>query len=155
MTALWEDRARRVWVGLDDELVLYADGEFRRVHGLDGRTHLGLVTTVTEDRDGNLSASIARVQPRLLRIRGPAVQEEFAVQQIPYSVVLVPDIDGSIWLGLLNGQLGHYRNGTFDTFPLHEKAQPVSGLMVDSEDRLDSGFRGVQEHPVAVSVCFV
>jgi signal transduction histidine kinase/ligand-binding sensor domain-containing protein len=133
VTALWEDRARRLWVGLDDELTLYADGEFRRVHGLDGRTHLGLVTTVTEDRDGNLWASIAGVHPRLLRIRDLAVQEEFAVQQIPYSVVLAPDTDGGIWLGLLNGQLGHYRNGTFDTFPLDQKAQPVSGLMVDSD----------------------
>ena len=133
VTALWEDRARRLWVGLDDELTLYADGEFRRVHGLDGRTHFGLVTTVTEDRDGNLWASVAGVQPRLLRIRDLAVQEEFAAQQIPYSVVLAPDTDGGIWLGLLNGQLGHYRNGTFDTFPLHQKAQPVSGLMVDSD----------------------
>ena len=133
VTALWEDRARRLWVGLDNELALYADGEFRRVHGLDGRTHLGLVTTITEDRDGNLWASIAGVQPRLLRIRDLAVQEEFPAQQIPYSVVLAPDTDGGIWLGLLNGQLGHYRNGTFDTFPLHQKAQPVSGLMVDSD----------------------
>jgi signal transduction histidine kinase len=133
VTALWEDRARRLWVGLDDELALYADGEFRRVHGLDGRTHLGLVTTVTEDRDGNLWASIAGAQPLLLRIRDLAVQEQFPVQQIPYSVVLAPDPDGGIWLGLLNGQLGHYRNGTFDTFPLHQKAQPVSGLMVDSD----------------------
>jgi signal transduction histidine kinase/ligand-binding sensor domain-containing protein len=133
VTALWEDRARRLWVGVDDELALYADGEFRRVHGLDGRTHLGLVTTVTEDRDGNLWASIAGVHPQLLRIRDLAVQEEFAVQQIPYSVVLAPDTEGGIWLGLLNGQLGHYRNGTFDTYPLHQKAQQVSGLMVDSD----------------------
>jgi len=133
VTALWEDRARRLWVGVDDELALYADGEFRRVHGVDGRTHLGLVTTVTEDRDGNLWASIAGVQPLLLRIRDLRVQEEFPVERIPYSVVLAPDTDGGIWLGLRNGQLGHYRNGTFDTFPLHEKAQPVLGLMVDSD----------------------
>jgi signal transduction histidine kinase/streptogramin lyase len=133
VTALWEDRARRLWVGVDDELAMYADGEFRRVHGLDGRTHLGLVTTVTEDRDGNLWASIAGVQPLLLRIRDLAVQEEFPVQRIPYSMVLAPDTDGGIWLGLRNGQLGHYRNGTFVTFPLHQKAQPVLGLMVDSD----------------------
>jgi signal transduction histidine kinase/ligand-binding sensor domain-containing protein len=133
VTALWEDRARRLWVGLDAELALYADGEFRRVHGLDGRTHLGLVTTLTEDRDGNLWASIAGVQPRLLRIRDLAVQEEFPVQQIPYSVVLAPDSDGGIWLGLMNGQLGHYRNGTFEIFPLHQKAQSVTGLMVHSD----------------------
>ena len=133
VTALWEDRARRLWVGLDDELTLYADGEFRRVRGLDGRTHLGLVTTVTEDRDGNLWASIAGVQQKLLRIRDLAVQEEFLAPQIPYSVVLAPDPDGGIWLGLLNGQLGHYRNGTFDAFPLHQKSQPLSGLMVDSD----------------------
>src|SRR5262245_56770645 len=78
VTALWEDRARRLWVGLDDELTLYAGGEFRRVHGLDGRTHLGLVTTITQDRDGNLWASIAGVHPLLLRIRDLAVQEQFA-----------------------------------------------------------------------------
>jgi signal transduction histidine kinase/ligand-binding sensor domain-containing protein len=133
VTALWEDRAKRLWVGLDAELALYADGEFRRVHGLDGGTHLGLVTTVTEDRDGNLWASIAGAKPKLLRIRDLAVQEEFQAQQIPYPMVLAPDSDGGIWLGLMNGQLGHYRNGTFQIFPLHQKAQSVTGLMVDSD----------------------
>ena len=63
---------------------------------------------MTEDRDHNIWASIAGAKRKLLRIRDFAVQEEFSVEQVPFARVLAADPGGGIWLGLLNGQLGHY-----------------------------------------------
>ena len=63
------------------------------------------------------SASSAHKR-KLLRIRDLAVQEEFPTNRIPFARVLAADPGGGIWLGLLNGQLGHYRDGKLETFPL-------------------------------------
>jgi signal transduction histidine kinase/ligand-binding sensor domain-containing protein len=133
VTSLWQDPAKRLWVGIDNELALYDAGEFRRVRGLDGLTHLGIVTALTGDRDGNLWATIVGARRKLARIRELAVQEELPVERIPYARVLAPDPEGGIWLGLLNGQLGHYRNGAFESFPLIQADIPIAGLMVDSD----------------------
>jgi ligand-binding sensor domain-containing protein len=133
VTSLWQDLTKQLWVGIDNELALYRCGEFRRVRGLDGRTHLGIVTALTGDRDGNLWATIAGAERKLARIRDLAVQEEFPAKQIPYARVLAPDPDGGIWLGLLNAQLGHYGNGDFEAFPLHHADNPVTGLRVDTD----------------------
>ena len=133
VTSLWQDHAKRLWVGLDNELTLYEGGQFRKVIGLDGRSLLGIAVAITEDRDHNLWVSIAGAKRKLLRIRDLAVQEEFSIEQIPYARVLAADPGGGIWMGLLNGQLGHYRGGKFEAFPLPLGDAPVLGVMVDAD----------------------
>src|SRR5262245_54730659 len=90
-TSLWPDPARRLRVGVYNVLAQYVNAAFRRVRGLDGGTDLGIVMALIGDRDGNLWASIAGAQRKLVRIRALAVQEEFSTQQIPYARVLAPD----------------------------------------------------------------
>jgi signal transduction histidine kinase/ligand-binding sensor domain-containing protein len=133
VTSLWQDHAQRLWVGLDNELALYEAGQFRKVRGLDGKTHLGIAVAITEDRDRNIWVSIAGAKRRLLRIRDLAVQEEISIEQIPFARALAADPDGGIWLGLLNGQLGHYQGGKFEAFALQLGDAPVSGVRVDAD----------------------
>ena len=38
VTSLWQDHAKRLWVGLDNELAVYEGGQFQKVKGLDGGT---------------------------------------------------------------------------------------------------------------------
>ncbi len=133
VTALWQDRARRLWVGLDNELALYEGGAFKKVKGLDGGTLIGGAIAIAEDRDRNLWVSVVGARRRLLRIRDGVVQEEFTPEQIPYARVLAAGPDGALWLGHLNGQLGHLRDGKHKVFPLHQGEAPVANLLIDDD----------------------
>ena len=133
VTALWQDRTGQLWLGLDNELAIYQGGRFQYVKGLDGTRRIGAPVTITEDRDGNIWASVVGARRRLLRIRGLAVQEEFSPEHIPFARVLAADPGGGVWMGLLNGHLGHYRSGKFKTFPLQVGEAQVSGLLVEDD----------------------
>ena len=133
VTALWQDHAKRLWVGLDNELAIYNEGRFQYVKGLDGTRLIGASVTITEDREHNIWASLVGVKRRLVRIRGLTVQEEFSWDQIPFARVLAADPGGGIWLGHLNGHLGHYRNGKLEAIPLQLGDAQVSGLLVDPD----------------------
>jgi signal transduction histidine kinase/streptogramin lyase len=133
VTSLWQDQAKRLWVGLDNELARYEGGRFRKIKGLDGGTLLGIAVAITEDRGGNIWVSIAGARRKLLRIRDLAVQEEVSVEQVPFGRVLAADARDGIWLGLLNGQVGHYHGGRLEAFPLQLGEVPVQGVMVDAD----------------------
>ena len=55
VTALWEDHARRLWVGIDNLLTVYERGQFRKVNRPDG-SPLGTTTAIGEDREQNIWA---------------------------------------------------------------------------------------------------
>lgn len=133
VTSLWQDHARRLWVGLDNELAVYQGGRFQKVTNRDGSSLIGAVISMTEDRDHDIWASLAGATRGLLRIRNLEVQEAFSTDQIPSARVLAADPAGGIWLGLLNGHLGHYRRGTFEAFPLQLGETQVLNLMVDPD----------------------
>ena len=133
VTSLWQDHAKRLWVGLDNELAAYQGGRFEKVKNLDGGTLVGAAIAITEDREHNLWVSVVGAQRKLLRIRDFAVQEEFLAHQVPFPRVLAADPGGGIWLGLLNGHLGHYRGGKLETYPLPLGDTPLSALMVEAD----------------------
>lgn len=133
VTSLWQDHARRLWVGLDNELTTYQKGRFQKVRGRDGSSLVGLVIAMTEDRDHDIWASVAGSERRLLRIRDMQVQEAFAADRIPFPRVLAADPAGGLWLGLLNGHLGHYHRGQFEAVPLRLGDTQVLNLMVDGD----------------------
>jgi signal transduction histidine kinase/ligand-binding sensor domain-containing protein len=132
-TSLWQDEASRLWVGIDNELAVYERGKFQKVTGLDGGTLIGAAIAITEDTDRNIWVSVVGARRRVLRIRDLKVQEEFPADQIPFPRVLAADPGGGIWLGLLDGQLAHYRTGKLETFPLQQGETQVWGLMVDAD----------------------
>ena len=53
VSALWQDHARRIWVGIDNSLAIYERGQFRKVDRPDG-SPLGMITAMGEDREQNI-----------------------------------------------------------------------------------------------------
>jgi signal transduction histidine kinase len=116
VTALFEDHAGQFWVGIDQTLSIYKNGSFRPIKRSDG-SPIGEITAITKDKDNNIWAeTFHKSLRRLLRIRDFKIQEEFPAPQIPAARQVVADPDGSLWLGLLNGDLARVKNGRPEIF---------------------------------------
>ena len=113
VTSLLEDHAGRLWVGVDNGLWVNEHGSFRRVTKSDG-SQIGFVTSLAEDPGNNVWV-VANGSPRtVMRVQGLAVQEEYRDVDLPRRVAADPT--GGIWLGLVKGDLTHYRNGEHTTY---------------------------------------
>jgi signal transduction histidine kinase/ligand-binding sensor domain-containing protein len=123
VTSLLEDATRRLWVGIDNELWTYEHGRFRRIARPDGRP-MGFVTSMALDSGGDVWVVANRPPRTLIRIHDLAVQEEVPDAGKPRRVAA--DSTGGVWLGLLNGDLAHYRDGKLQTYPF---AHSDSALM--------------------------
>jgi ligand-binding sensor domain-containing protein len=144
VTSLWEDHAQRLWVVVDNNLTVYDHGEFRKIKGKNGGP-LGTAIAIAEDSENNVWVSVAN-SPKLLRIRDLRVQDEFTSDQIPYAGLLAADPTGGLWLGLVNGDLGHYRTGKLDIFPLHQGRGSLLGLTIDADGSAWAGTRNGVVH---------
>jgi PAS domain S-box-containing protein len=111
VTALFQDHAKRLWVGIDDMLTIYDHGQFHKVNRPDGHP-LGITTSIAEDREQNIWA-VANPARKLFRIRDLRVVEEFDPPTMPISRVVVADPTGGVWLGFLDS-FGHYRDGKLE-----------------------------------------
>jgi signal transduction histidine kinase/ligand-binding sensor domain-containing protein len=111
VTALWQDHARRIWIGIDKSLAIYERGQFRKVNRPDG-SPLGMITAIGEDREQNIWA-VANPDRKLYRIRDLRVQEEFSPPRISNPRLVTEDPSGGVWLGF-TGAFGHYRDGKLD-----------------------------------------
>ena len=121
-TSLLQDHAGRIWVGIDNDVaVRQNDGSFSRIRTSDGRP-TGTVIAMTEDAERNIWAQT--VGPfALIRIQNDKVQE--IVPQSPDGDAwdLAPDPRGGIWLGLRDGDVGHYYQGALKIYSAHTKGQ--------------------------------
>ena len=134
VTALLEDRAGNMWVGVDDGLYLFKDGLFRR---LDEPNHrpLGYVDAITEDVAGNIWAECRGNPRKLVRIRDFRLREEFSTSQIPYGRTLSPDPRGGIWISTEKGNVALLQNGVIeDQFPLNPGGEPTSKRIIAQKD---------------------
>jgi signal transduction histidine kinase/ligand-binding sensor domain-containing protein len=133
VTALWQDHARRLWVGLENELTIYEHGQFRVVNRRDGSA-LGGAVAITEDQQQNIWVGVGVVSPdrKLFRIRDRQVQDELAPDRVPLVRRLAADPTGGIWLGFENGNLGHYQNGNLEIVPLQQNASTPGELRFPS-----------------------
>jgi signal transduction histidine kinase/ligand-binding sensor domain-containing protein len=129
VTALWQDHAKRLWVGVDNELTIYDRGQFRKISRPDG-SPLGGVVAMTEDRDQNLWVSVTGRDRKLFRIHDLRVEDDFPAA--PFTRLLASDPTGGIWLAP-NRNLGHYRNGKLELIPVQEKKSAIQGLTVDAD----------------------
>lgn len=134
VTSLYEDHLGRLWVGVDDKLTIYEHGQFRKINRPDG-LNLGTVIAIAEDRDHDIWASVVGKERLLFRIRDMRVRAQLGATQIPSARVIAADPTGGVWLGLTNGNLGHYRDGKLETFTLPQETPPsaVAGLIVDAD----------------------
>jgi PAS domain S-box-containing protein len=136
MTSLLEDRAGRLWVGVDQDLSVYERGSFRKIPTRDG-SRLGSVRAMTEDVDGSIWATTSDLTGNkhwLLRIQDLRIREEISSPQLPAANTLAADPHGGVWLGVTSGGLARFRNGQMEVFPFSSPHDgPVYGLLVNSD----------------------
>jgi signal transduction histidine kinase len=111
VASLLEDRAGRLWVGVDDELTILRDGRFRRID-----IPAGMVVGLAEDVDDSVWAEIRATPRKLIRINEDRVREVFPVPRVPLARRLTPDPEGGVWLGLASGDLARLRGGVLESF---------------------------------------
>jgi signal transduction histidine kinase/ligand-binding sensor domain-containing protein len=129
VTALWQDHAKRLWVGVDNTLTIYDRGRFTEITRPDG-SPLGAAVAITEDRDQNIWVSVTGGDRKLFRIHDLHVVQE--INSLPLPRILAADPAGGIW-SASNGNLGHYRSGKLEKVPLQENDIRVQGLTVDAD----------------------
>jgi len=129
-TSFFEDHANRLWVGIDNTLSVYENGEFRQITRKNGSS-TGMVYSITEDTDDNIWVESSGP---LIRIRDLKVKEEFNSSQMPAALRVVADPVKGIWLGLVNGDLARYQDGRTETFHFqHTPKSRVEQLAVNPD----------------------
>jgi signal transduction histidine kinase/ligand-binding sensor domain-containing protein len=131
VTSLFEDHAGRIWVGIDNALFIYKNGAFRPVRKRNGRP-IGFVVGLAEDEEHNIWAETIGSPRTLFRIRDFSVQQEFPAPQFPTARKLTAAMDGSIWLGLLTGDLARYKGSKLDVFRYKNSASPSFDTAVNA-----------------------
>ena len=89
------------------------DGRIREIRRPDGAP-LGLAAGIAEDTDNNIWVEVIGPPRTLFRIKDLKVQDQFPVPKLPAARKLAADPHGGIWLGLMSGDLAHYRNGVLE-----------------------------------------
>jgi len=131
VTSMLEDHAGRMWVGLDNMLWVIEHGDFRRITKPDG-SPIGFVTGIAEDTNDNVWVVANRPPRTLIRIQGLEVQEAYGGAAAPRRVEVDPT--GGLWLGLMNGNLAHYRDGDLTDYKfVHDTTASLHQLLPDRD----------------------
>ncbi len=131
VTTMFEDHSGRLWVGVDNGLWIYEEGVFRAVRHADGSL-LGIVFAITEDVDHDIWV---RAGPHLDRIHDSQLVDELDSPQISIAYTLASNPRGGILLGLVNGDLIQYRDGTTKTLASNEvgNRRQIRDLLVEAD----------------------
>ena len=120
VTALFEDRNGKMWVGMDRELAIYQDGKFRKITMPDGG-ETGMIYAMQDDRQGNLWA-IARSLKNayVLRLRDESVEEVIpnARFSVARTAAITADVDRGVWVGTFGGDVARLHDGNVEVVPL-------------------------------------
>lgn len=135
--ATFIDHAGRLWAAMRQKLFVYEQGRFLAITNQDG-SDPGWGVGITEDKDHSIwvenSGQNGQPVGGLLLIKDLKVRKEFPPPAVPLARKIVADPRGGIWLGLMTGDLAHYRDGQINTFIFgdHPKSQ-VNAIMVASD----------------------
>jgi signal transduction histidine kinase/ligand-binding sensor domain-containing protein len=114
--AIFEDSFGRVWCGINNDLYRYDQGQFRRVRGkLGGSTHF--IVGIAEDSAHDIWAEVSGGSHELIHIHGLQVVETYPEAVIPSARALAAGPNGVLWLGLRNGDLARFHDGSAEVFP--------------------------------------
>jgi signal transduction histidine kinase/ligand-binding sensor domain-containing protein len=127
------DHAGRLWVGMNDKLFIYEQGRFREIRKEDGSAP-GMAVGITEDSEHSIWVETRGQPGALLLIQDLKVRKKFPPPAVPMARKIVADPRGGIWLGLMTGDLAHYRDDQIHTFSFgdHPKS-PVMAIMMASD----------------------
>jgi len=135
VTSVFEDRTGTLWVGINSTLTFRNQGRFEPIDIPDPDPK-GIVTSLTEDVNGNVWAEVRGSPSKLIRIQDRRVREVFVEPRVPAATRLAADPEGGVWLGLRSGNLARFRNGVVETFPFQRASSaaadpaPISQLAV-------------------------
>jgi signal transduction histidine kinase/ligand-binding sensor domain-containing protein len=130
VTSLFEDHAGRIWVGVENSLYVYDRGIFHSVIRPDGRQP-GFVLGLAEDQEHHIWAEISAPPRALLRISNLVVDREFREPEMPAARKVAIAPDGSLWLGLLTGDLARYKGGKTDILRFKNSPTPTRDSAVN------------------------
>jgi Signal transduction histidine kinase len=138
VTSLFEDHAGRLWVGLDNSLFIHDKGVFRQITKSNGSS-IGFVVGTAEDGKHNVWVETNGPPRSLIRISNFIGQQEFPAPQIPAARKLAVAPDGSVWLGLLSGDLARYKRDKVDIFRFKNSPSPslesaVNEVVISSDE---------------------
>jgi signal transduction histidine kinase/ligand-binding sensor domain-containing protein len=136
VTTLLEDHAGRLWIGVDKKLWVYDQGRFQHIAD-------GVVFSITEDTSHNIWV---RLHPRLMRIQGLQVREEFSTPPFSKAHRLAADAKDGIWMALPGGELIHYRQGQMESSKpkTGESTHDVMAIVAEA----DGSVLGATDHGV-------
>jgi signal transduction histidine kinase/ligand-binding sensor domain-containing protein len=134
VTSVFEDHTGTLWVGINNTLTFRNQGRFEPIDIPDPDPK-GIVTSLTEDVNGNVWAEVRGTPSKLIRIQDRRVREVFVEPRVPAATRLAADPEGGVWLGLRSGNLARFRNGVVETFLFeHDSAAahpaPIAQLSV-------------------------
>ena len=131
VTSLFEDHAGRLWVGLDRGLWVYDRGRFQPITRRDARP-IGLVTGIAEDAEQRIWIAAAGPPRMLMRVEGLSVRED--VHEPPMPRRIAEDPTGGLWVGTVNGDLAHVRDGQAVVHPFeHPDSALLAQLLPDAD----------------------
>jgi signal transduction histidine kinase len=133
ITSLFVDHAGRLWAGSLNQLFVYEDGRFRQITK-QGGSALGMIMGITEDSEHNVWVETSGPPMALVRILDLKVQQEFPPPGMPLARKLAADPRGGIWLGLLTGDLAHYRDGQVYTFAFGDHPKSPARALTAAAD---------------------
>jgi len=131
VSTIFEDHAGRLWLGFEDGLSVYENGNFRAILR-DNGAPLGLVFSITEDADHNIWV---RDGPHLDEIRDYHLVKELTSAQIATGYILAAAPDGDVLLGLVDGDLLRFHDGEMTSVPSGEtgNTSQIRDLLVDPD----------------------
>jgi ligand-binding sensor domain-containing protein len=120
VTAMLQERAGTLWIGIDRDLTVFEGGKFKPIRTADGEP-LGSMTSIAQDVAGDLWV-VTHTPLMLRRIRDRKVIEQIPRSDVPFiHGVIVADPTDGIWLPLTDGKLGRYRSGQLESFDIRSE----------------------------------
>jgi signal transduction histidine kinase/ligand-binding sensor domain-containing protein len=144
-TSLLEDSRGRLWVGIDNGLAWRERDRFPKVRTQDGSA-LGVVTSMTEDRNGDLWVATIDPAHALVRVREDRVVETLSVERLggQHVAAILADPGGGVWIALNNSKLEFYKDGRLESrSPAIPGSNWIRGLLLDSRGLWEVTNRGL------------
>jgi len=142
VTSLLEDGSGRLWIGLNNTLNVFSQGELKSIKSGSG-SDLGMIWRLVQDPQNDIWAMTPPATSHIFRIRDRAVVEEFDpnIFGAPYAVA--PDPVNGVWFGYASGAIAHYHDGQLEKFavvpaigtPIHALLPEVDGTVLAATDR--------------------
>jgi signal transduction histidine kinase/ligand-binding sensor domain-containing protein len=114
LTALLADDRAHLWVGIDNGLSVFANGKFTPF----GKG-LGPFQDIVQDSDGTVWASTFLASAKLFHLSDSNLLADIQLPSGRHIRSMAANPDGGILAAFDDGDLGLYRNGKWQTFPLH------------------------------------